>query len=693
MYCHGGYMIEAILKRKETHFVLWRPACTDPVPQLVIGTFQHGNPPHMIDENRFPLRQSEECPELWEMPAAECQLQDGQVYHYWFEVLDANPYEPYCNAPAVIRCTDPLAATVDWRLTADIPAAPYGDVDRDPPAVIKYQNGRLMTCDPGGEMPDWQGDASVSELPANNRLVIYELPTAWTRKGFVAGIEFGVGSFRDVQALVDENSSGANFSGMAAVAQGTAYLKELGINCLELLPPGDSFVDREWGYATSNYFAPDHDLGFPRGHLSPTANTDLVNLVKACHRNNIRFFADMVMAFATQYSYRNINFRDIHVQAGSGDAEEYTLDGGGTRIRRDSFGGDLFKYNHHGWGYDPVSGDMKDVYYARALMLTYLTRWMRDFRVDGLRLDSVVNYGNWDFMQQFKDHARQLWRERAAAAGLPGSAADDKFITVGEELAVPVELVKQQRLDGLWNENFKRMVRCAIRGRNDDKEPSFEMTVRKLIDCRLLGFDDGAQAVNYVTSHDVEGYGNERLYNFLANNKIIQPEKRIQLAFVCLLTAVGIPMILAGEEFADHHDLAVTHPQKQADPVNFDRSAEPWRREIMQYVARLVKLRTAHDALSVNDTSFIHVDFNDGKRVLVWQRGADAANPVVVVANFSDFESANAANGGEYVIASFPQTPAGRQWREVTQDRTVPPEWIGREPLYPWEAKVYVLAD
>ena len=42
---------------------------------------------------------------------------------------------------------------------------------------------------------------------------------------------------------------------------------------------------------------------------------------------------------------------------------------------------------------------------------------------------------------------------------------------------------------------FKRMVRSAILGQNDQKEPSFEWTVRKLIDCRLLGFADGAQAI------------------------------------------------------------------------------------------------------------------------------------------------------------------------------------------------------
>ena len=76
------------------------------------------------------------------------------------------------------------------------------------------------------------------------------------------------------------------------------------------------------------------------------------------------------------------------------------------------------------------------------------------------------------------------------------------------------------------------MVRNAILGRNDDEEPSFEWTVRKLIDCRLLGFRDGAQAVNYVGSHDVEGFRNERLFNFLQNNGIVFTEERIKLAFV-----------------------------------------------------------------------------------------------------------------------------------------------------------------
>jgi hypothetical protein len=110
---------------------------------------------------------------------------------------------------------------------------------------------------------------------------------------------------------------------------------------------------------------------------------------------------------------------------------------------------------------------------------------------------------------------------------------------------------------------------------------------------------------------------------------------------------------------------------------------------VFTHVARLVRLRQSAAALSVNDTAFIHVDFTPGRRVLAWRRGGPQHDPVVVVANFSDWQSGQAA---EYVVHGWPATPPGRRWREVTQDRDVPPEWVGREPLFAWEAKVYALA-
>jgi 1,4-alpha-glucan branching enzyme len=690
-------MSSDLLQRKATHFVLWRPRITAPAPTLVVGRLEHGNPPDFVEEGRFDLRPSAVSTDLWEVSAAECHLIDGRVYHYWFEVNDSNPYKGHGVPPPRILCTDPTAWTVDWRLLAPKPNGPYGEDDRDPPAVVLFEDGKLVPADPGGERADFAADPGAAALAPNNRMVIYELPTTWTRLEEVeAPVQLAVGTFRDVRALVDPGAEASNFSGLPALEKGRAHLKNLGANALELLPPADSFIDREWGYATSNYFAADYDLGFPKRHLSPTATQDLADLVRICHANGIRFFTDVVMAFATRYAYQNINFLDFHVQAGSNDPEQFLDDGRG----RNAFGGDLFKYNFVTQAYDPLSGGVQSLVPARQLMKTHLVRWLLDFRIDGIRLDSIENIKNYDFVQEFKDLARSLWGIRATAQGLSADQADARFLVVGEELTVRFALLAQKRLDALWNEKFKERVRAAILGQNVGNE-SFELTVRKMIDCRLLNdpdgaFTDGAQAVNYVTSHDVEGFRNERLFEFLRNNGVLETEQRIKLAFVCLMTAVGIPMIFAGEEFADEHDLPIRHPEKQVDPVNFDRLEQPeneFRRRIFQYVSRLVKFRIASDALAVNETRFIHVDLNEGKRVLVWQRGTESSGHlVVVVANFSNFGTPNASTpAAEYVVPNFPATPPGRRWRELTQERDVPQNWVGREPIFPWEAKVYAL--
>lgn len=624
---------------------------------------------------------------LWEIAASDCGLADGDIIHYWFEVADTHP-----GSARKVRCTDPAAHTVDWRLAADS--------GNQPAAVVQFSGGRLVVCDPGGEKPDFSGDVALDRLAANNRMVIYELPTAWTRAQGQGQKERAVGTFRDVRALLDESVGGANFDGAAVVEKGRAYLHELGVNALELLPPADSFFKREWGYDTAHFLVPDHDLGLPEGNTSSTANADLAALVVAAHRHGIRFFVDMVMAFGRVEPYQTIAFDEFCIEdAGNhrGDPDALTSGrGDGHQDVRDGFGSTLFRYTRPLGSpmYDPISGADATTVPARQHMYTYLTRWMRDLRIDGIRMDSVENVANWDFIRDFKNRARALWQERWTAQGL-GAGADERFLVVGEELSEPMALLGQSRLDGLWNDKFRALIRAALIGQTEDGL-SFEDTVRRAIDCRTLGFADGTQAINYLTSHDVEGFRKERLFNFFGRSGVVDIERRVKLAFACLLTAVGVPMILAGEEFADQHDRFDSHGNvtqdggKQVDPVDFSRLSDDWRQRIFTCVARLVKARTELAALTVNDTTFLHSDFN-GKRVLVWRRGNDAQAPVLVVANFSDFVS-DGGLAGEYRVPNWPATPPGRHWREITMDRVVAPEWVGREPLFAWEAKVYTLA-
>jgi pullulanase len=129
-----------LLDRKASTFVLWRPMKTSTPPQLIIGQFQAGNPPTLVGERQLPMRCSAAFPDLWELPATECGLQNGQIYHYLFEIDDSDPGK---SPPSRIRCADPTALTVDWRLRGPVLPAPYTDDDRDPASVIRFQNGRL----------------------------------------------------------------------------------------------------------------------------------------------------------------------------------------------------------------------------------------------------------------------------------------------------------------------------------------------------------------------------------------------------------------------------------------------------------------------------------------------------------------------------------------------------------------------
>jgi pullulanase len=174
-----------LLSRRATHFVLWRPNDISSVPALVIGKFQPGNPPTLAGRRRIAMTQAVGLTGLWEIAASECGLVAGDVAHYWFEVENTDPHR---SASGNVLCTDPAAHMVDWRLCAE--------GGTQPAAVIQFDGTNLVVCDPAGEKPDFSSDVPSNTLPANNRLVIYELPTAWTVAQEQGQKERGVGTFR-----------------------------------------------------------------------------------------------------------------------------------------------------------------------------------------------------------------------------------------------------------------------------------------------------------------------------------------------------------------------------------------------------------------------------------------------------------------------------------------------------------------
>jgi 1,4-alpha-glucan branching enzyme len=211
-----------LLDRKLTYFVLWAPGQTQPA--LVIGELQYGASPILTGEHTVPLAAVAGLNGLFEIAATSCGLIDGHVYHYWFEVDDTRPGHA---AGARVSVTDPITSTVDWRLVK-------GDRDQ-PVAVVKYDSGNLIPCDPDGVPVLKPGVGDLRKLAPNNFTIIYELPTAWTRRP-QGGSERGIGTFRDIVAMLDKNAQSPNFDELEAAQVGHAHLAELGITAIELLP-------------------------------------------------------------------------------------------------------------------------------------------------------------------------------------------------------------------------------------------------------------------------------------------------------------------------------------------------------------------------------------------------------------------------------------------------------------------------
>ena len=695
-----------ITKRKETSFVLWipsdRPADVHP-PRLILGKYdesQSGAPKfnELVNEAFSPAAG---VTGVWEISSEtviakipeQRRLQSG-VYIYWFEIQDTSP-----DANGLMLVTDPLAYALDYRVVRQPGAQPASVI------WIEVDKNQLLPCDHQGSGPVLESSTAPDPLPRNEQLVIYEIPTSFSRGSTGnecpdgdKSKETDIGTFRDVASLFKDPTDGT--SPAAGKVGGFPYLTALGINALELTPPADAKPPQrspqdhtgsrqEWGYATAHYFASDYQLGYSDREMKSSAVEDLSSLVQTCHTQGVRFIADVVLAFGHD-AYKHIAFHQFHIipDQEPGNPDSYQSDK--NQQRRQDWGGKLWRYIKTTNTYNPVSGrDEKSVCPASSFHLAHLKRWITYYKIDGMRLDSIENVANRDFLKDVRNQAHHFFNELYRAD--PDKEA--RFLVVGEELSMPQELISNRPLDGFWNEQFKNRLRKVMLGQTYGGE-DFGNFVNTIVDPRALnlGFENGARAINYITCHDTEGDLSERLYNYLGNNGIEdrdEKKKRVKLAFAMLMTSIGTPMIYAGEEFCDRQDRAAKHPTKQVDPVNYSRASHPWRKDLLDAVSRLIKTRTSNPALWGDEVNFTHWDFQGDRKIMAWIRGGSDDLPVVIVANFSSVKP----DGNEYSVKGWPtvKTWKGKEvkWREVTEGRNVPPEWVNREPVYAWEAKVY----
>jgi len=554
---------------------------------------------------QHPLAASAAYPGWWEIDLDLLGLADGD-YEYEF-VVNGNGSAPVAD--------------------------PYAD------QITRFGGYRgVFTISDGRRVPKtfrWDGEVPPgTSLPQNNEVVIYEMPVKWMSSdpGENAPL-VELGTFDKV------------------IFEHLDDLVGMGVNCIELLPVEDSPQTLNWGYGTRFFFTPDYDIGSP---------VDAKFFVKSCHQRGIRVLLDVVMnMFAPQCPLAALATQWFYTPESPG---------------RTDWGQDLFLFDTPAYG---------NYFAAREFLCEMAEFWVSEYHVDGFRIDDFADINNWDFVQEFHDRATA--ESQSLFPGKPflvvAEDSDGRFVTTEDDFGNPNG---RKVTDAIWNFRYRDEIRRLLTNAISTNwgEPSRSTRVAHLISKDGVwndwnhafdpGYADMADAVDYITSHDVADA--PRLMNVIlgpmlqaaqlgdggvqsvrravdgadtSSNPVLQATvqaafQRALGAFAILMTSVGMPMFLAGEEFGDVHDTDyIDVNAKQQDPVQWGRAAFRGNADLKVNVARLIQLRTSHPALQRNEVQafYFHPQFddNDSPRVFAYCRTGGqplgVSGQVIVIAN------------------------------------------------------------
>jgi len=486
----------------------------------------------------------------------------------------------------------PLAAEGDGYWAVDVPGAQVGDEYK---YAIRSGEETLHRLDPYGRAAtssigntiiddpqfNWEKSDKYA-IPTWNELVIYEMHIGT----FNPERKEGPGTF---QTAIDK----------------LPYLRDLGINAIEVMPPMEFPGGISWGYNPALPFSIESDYGGPHAFKS---------FVKAAHEQGIAVLLDVV--------YNHL---------GPSDLDLWRFDG----WSENGYGG-IYFYND-GRANTPWGDTRPD--YGRPQVRQYLrdnaVMWLNEYDVDGLRWDATAYIRNvygadmdpahelpdgWSLMQ---------WLNEEMAKEAPNK------LSIAEDLRGNEWLVKGTGAGGAgfgsqWDKGFVDPVRTAIIS-NDDNFRDLQAVAGSL----QSSFDGNVfKRVIYTESHDEVANGKARVPEEIwpGNSQHWFAKKRSTLGAALLFTAPGIPMIFQGQEFLEGKWF------DDRDPLDWGQAEE--LQGFVHLYRDLIALRRNVQGVSRGLTGqHIHIThLNNDQKVLVYHRWMDGGpgDSVMVALNFRD---------------------------------------------------------
>lgn len=458
---------------------------------------------------------------------------------------------------------------------------------------------------------DWEGDTFV--VPVNhNELIIYEAHV----RDLTAHSSSGVSAKGTYIGLTEKKRVG-----------GLSYLKELGVNALELMPiqkfgnieipfrdstvlnDGGEFntwnpYERNyWGYMTSYFFAPetyyatdgtmDHEQ---YNGVDGRVVKELKEMVKTLHREGIAVIMDVVYNHVSQYDYNPLKYIDKFYY--------FNCNADGKFIKNSGCGNDFNTAR-------PM---------ARRLIVESITYWMKEYHIDGFRFD-LATMIDWETCRQIATAAKKISPSVVLIAEAWGGGKYNPpgFSDIGW---------------ASWNDQ----IRNGVKGQNPHDGLGFIFgkhqgdNSKKSLTNFLTGTlrEDGGMyvkkehAINYLESHDDNTLGDfirlgtgamkdtDRIADTYAHAKLSPDQLALnKLAAMFLFTSQGPIMIHEGQEFARSKVIAPTtvpdpnigridhnsyEKDNETNYLNYHHEA--LNPDLVEYYKGLIELRRKHTIFS-----------------------------------------------------------------------------------------------